>query len=121
MSFRLTTANRRQAKEIVDLLNIYALDPMGGGEALRDNGKLHLFQHLPKYLRPSVFSLLCRRRSSRFGYCFQAFSNLACKPVNIHDVMVCDEYRGLGLCRRMLDKVEIARKDARKVTLEFER
>ena len=119
--FQADYSNRRQAKEIVDLLNIYALDPMGGGEALRDNVKTSLVSALAKI--PQAFSILCYVDDEAAGLvnCFQAFSTVACKPViNIHDVMVCDEYRGLGLCRRMLDKVEaIAReRGCCKVTLE---
>lgn len=119
--FQADYSNPRQAKEIVDLLNIYVLDPMGGGEALRDNVKTSLVSALAKI--PQAFSILCYVDDEAAGLvnCFQAFSTFACKPViNIHDVMVCDEYRGLGLCRRMLDKVEaIAReRGCCKVTLE---
>ena len=52
---------------------------------------------------------------------FEAFSTFSCKPlINIHDVVVLNEYRGNAVSQKMLDKVEeIAKtKGCCKVTLE---
>ncbi len=53
--------------------------------------------------------------------CFEAFSTFKCKPlINIHDVVVVNEFRGLDLSQQMLSKVEeIAKlKGCCKITLE---
>ena len=39
--------------------------------------------------------------------CFEGFSTFACKPLlNIHDVIVASPYRGRGISKLMLQKVE---------------
>ena len=53
--------------------------------------------------------------------CFEGFSTFACRPlVNIHGVIVLNEYRDNRISQRMLEKVEeIARsKHCCKITLE---
>jgi ribosomal protein S18 acetylase RimI-like enzyme len=53
--------------------------------------------------------------------CFEGFSTFQGRPlVNIHDVVVLAEFRGRGIARRMLDRVEeIARaRGCCKLTLE---
>jgi ribosomal protein S18 acetylase RimI-like enzyme len=53
--------------------------------------------------------------------CFEAFSTFKCKPlVNIHDVVVEKNFRGLGVSQLMLAKVEERAKEKGccKVTLE---
>ena len=53
--------------------------------------------------------------------CFEGFSTFACRPlVNVHDVVVMNPFRGLGLSQKMLQKVEeIARqRGCCKITLE---
>ena len=53
--------------------------------------------------------------------CFEGFSTFACRPlVNVHDVVVKEPFRGLGLSQKMLQKVEeIARqRGCCKITLE---
>ena len=53
--------------------------------------------------------------------CFEGFSTFQCRPlVNIHDVAVVAQHRGLGISQKMLAKVEeIARqRGCCKLTLE---
>ena len=58
---------------------------------------------------PNAFSVLCYVDNKPAGLvnCFTGFSTFKCKPlVNIHDVTVFKDFRGLGLSQRMLKKVE---------------
>ena len=109
------------AEAIGLLLNHYAQDPMGGGHALSAD----LLQQLPAELakRPHAFSVLAFVGGEPAGLvnCFEGFSTFACRPlVNVHDVVVKESFRGLGLSQKMLQKVEeIARqRGCCKITLE---
>ena len=114
-------SNSVHAEAIGLLLNHYAQDPMGGGHALSAD----LLQQLPAELakRPHAFSVLAFVGGEPAGLvnCFEGFSTYACRPlVNVHDVVVKEPFRGLGLSQKMLQKVEeIARqRGCCKITLE---
>ncbi len=113
--------NEQHAKDIPMLLDAYATDPMGGGKPLDPRVKRDLSRTLAEL--PHAFSVLAYSDAQAVGLvnCFEAFSTFQCKPlVNVHDVVVLKGFRGLGISRKMLDKVdEIARsKGCCKVTLE---
>ena len=113
--------NPTHARAIETLLGFYAMDPMGGGEALPAETLGKLVGELAK--RPHAFSVLAFVDDQPAGLvnCFEGFSTFACRPlVNVHDVVVLDTYRGLGLSQKMLLKVEdIAReRGCCKITLE---
>lgn len=114
-------SNPVHAEAIGVLLNHYAEDPMGGGRPLGQD----LLRQLPAELakRPQAFSVLAFAGGQPVGLvnCFEGFSTFACRPlVNVHDVLVLDGFRGQGLSKRMLQKVEdIARqRGCCKITLE---
>lgn len=113
--------NPQHANDLVFLLNSYALDPMGGGEALSQDVQ----DNLPKALaqRTHAMSILCYVDDQPAGLIntFEGFSTFKCKPlINIHDVVVHKDFRGLKLSQIMLDYLEnIAReKGCCKLTLE---
>jgi len=92
---------------IVELLDEYARDPMGGARGLSDWTK----ENLPAALAgtANAFSILALADGTPAGLinCFQTLSTFKCKPlVNIHDVMVSRAFRGKGLSTAMLAKVE---------------
>jgi len=100
-------SNSVHATDIVELLNGYALDPMGGGAALSDHVQKNLPTELAKL--PNAFSVLCYVDGVGAGLvnCFVGFSTFKCKPlINIHDVIVAKQFRGHGLSHRMLDEVQ---------------
>ena len=99
--------NEQHANDLVMLLNEYALDSMGGGEALADNVKQNLVATLAK--RVDVFTVLCYVDNEPAGIinCVEGFSTFNCKPlINIHDCSVLAKYRGLGLSLKMFAEVE---------------
>lgn len=114
-------ADTRHAQDIVTLLNTYALDPMGGGEALSEGVKENLVQELAK--RPWTFTVIAYADDRPVGLatCIEGFSTFKCKPlINIHDIVVIQEYRGYNISNLLLAKIEeIAReRGCCKLTLE---
>ncbi len=109
------------ATALVELLNIYALDPMGGGEELLDYVKDNLAATLAARSDTQVIFALDGAEPIGMVVCIEGFSTFACKPlINIHDVIIKSAYRGQGISGMMFEKVEqIARaKGCCKLTLE---
>jgi ribosomal protein S18 acetylase RimI-like enzyme len=99
--------NEQQGKDLVMLLNAYALDSMGGGEALSDHVQQNLVATLAK--RTDFLTLLCYVDDKPAGIlnCVEGFSTFKCKPLfNIHDCCVLKEYRGLGLSQKLFIEAE---------------
>lgn len=124
---RADYADPVHAAALVSLLDAYAQDPMGGGEALSDFAKVHLVSALAA--RPQAYSVLAFAQKGEDALerpiglvnCIEGFSTFACQPlVNVHDVAVLAPYRGQGVGEKMLALAEtIAReRGACKMTLE---
>ncbi len=125
---RANYADPVHAAALVQMLDAYALDPMGGGQGLTDLAKANLVPSLAA--RPQAFSVLAFSTgagSPPVGQavglvnCIEGFSTFACKPlVNVHDVAVLASYRGRGIAEKMLVLVEAIARDrgACKLTLE---
>jgi ribosomal protein S18 acetylase RimI-like enzyme len=117
-------ANPQHMQALLDLLDGYARDPMGGAEPLSDFAKTHLPQALAA--RPHLFSVLAFDPAAGglpvgLINCVEGFSTFACQPlVNVHDVVVAASHRGRGVAEQMLVLVEqLARaRGACKLTLE---
>ena len=124
MSTTVTLADYHDAVHaqlVVDLLNAYATDPMGGATPLPDDVRERLVPAMAA--TPGAFSVLCFVDDEPAGLvnCFMGFSTFKAKPlVNIHDVVVVPGHRGKGLTRQMLNEVErVAReRGCCKLTLE---
>lgn len=111
----------RDAADVVALLDVYARDPMGGGEPLADGVKARLASDLAG--NPQAFSLLARLDGEAVGLanCFMGYSTFAAAPlVNIHDLAVLPDRRGAGIGKALLAAVEAEglKRGACKVTLE---
>ncbi|KAA3640917.1 MAG: GNAT family N-acetyltransferase [Proteobacteria bacterium] len=113
--------NAQHARHVIELLDCYATDPMGGGMALSDYTAQNLISVLAE--RDDAFSILAYVDGQPAGLvnCFEGFSTFACRPlINIHDVVVAGEYRGMGISRKMFDMVEdiAQQRSCCKLTLE---
>lgn len=119
--FLAETTNPLHAAAIMELLDIYARDPMGGSEALSDYTRQNLIPALAS--RQDTVVVLAFEHEKAVGMIigFEGFSTFACKPLlNIHDVIVHPDYRGQNLAGEMMAVIEaIAReRDYCKLTLE---
>ncbi|MEE9333173.1 MAG: GNAT family N-acetyltransferase [Granulosicoccaceae bacterium] len=109
------------ATKIVDLLNAYAQDPMGGGEPLSDYARENLADAMHK--TAGAFSVIGELdgKPVALANCFHSLSTFACQPlVNIHDLAVVGDVRGQGVSQGLLAAVEAHARKSRccKVTLE---
>jgi ribosomal protein S18 acetylase RimI-like enzyme len=109
------------AQHLIELLDDYAKDTMGGAKALTAYTRENLVASLAQ--TPGAYTVLVYVDDQPAGLanCFQGFSTFKCKPlINIHDLAVSPQFRGLKLSLRLLQAVEneaIAR-GCCKVTLE---
>ncbi len=124
MSIKIVLANyndEQHARHIIELLDCYANDPMGGNQALSDFVAQNLVYELSN--RKNAMSIIAYVEGQPAGLvnCFEGFSTFACKPlINIHDMIVASEFRNHGLGTKMLKMVEeiAIERDCCKLTLE---
>ncbi len=117
--------NPRDAQAIVALLDGYASDPSGGGQALAPDVKARLVSEMA--VRPQLFSVLAwvgdgdLRQPVGLINCVEGFSTFAARPlINVHDVVVLASQRRQGVAQAMFECVEgeAGRRGACKLTLE---
>jgi ribosomal protein S18 acetylase RimI-like enzyme len=116
--------NTDHAYALVELLDAYAKDPMGGACGLSDFARANLVAALAT--RPQAFSVLAfvgANQATPVGLvnCLEGFSTFSCQPlVNVHDVVVLPAYRGRRIAEKMLALVDRLARDrgACKLTLE---
>ena len=111
----------RDAGDLVELLDAYACDPMGGGTPLSDRTREQLLPGLRA--TPGAFSMIARIDGEPVGLanCFTGFSTFAAAAlVNVHDFVVAPGHRGRGIGKALLAAIEAeaCRRGACKVTLE---
>ena len=106
---------------IIELLNSYASDPVGGGEPLPTDVISRLIPGLRAH--PTTVVLLAFDNATAVGLatCFLGFSTFKARPLlNIHDFAVLPEYRGKGVGKSLLAAVEgsAKKRGCCKLTLE---
>lgn len=114
-------ANPDDAAVVVELLDAYARDAMGGGEALSPLARANLVSGLAAC--PGAFSLIARLDGEPVGLanCMTGYSTFAARPlVNIHDMAVLPGHRGQGVGGALMLAIEAEalKRGACKVTLE---
>jgi len=118
---RANLTTQKHADALIQLMDVYAFDPAGGGTGLNQFAKDNLSHTLAN--RPGVFVLLAYVIENPIGLltCMEGFSTFHCKPLlNIHDAVVKPDYRGQGVATLLLQEAEnIAREtNCCKLTLE---
>ncbi len=92
---------------VVELLDAYAVDPMGNGKPLSAEVRRALIPGLQQHPTTVIFLACKGGEAVGIAVCFRGFSTFAARPlINIHDLAVLPEYRGQGIGRRLLEEVE---------------
>ncbi len=95
------------SEAILDLMNEYTLDIMGGGKPLSEDVAMRLLPALRKRRDAYVFLAFVNSEPAGMAICFEGFSTFAAKPlINIHDFIVKNEFRGWGIGRKIMEKIE---------------
>ena len=118
---RVDYLNAQDARTLVALLDAYAQDPMGGGEALAQDVKARLCDDLAA--RTDAASFIAWLDDAPVGLvnCIEGYSTFKAQPLmNIHDIAVLPGHRGAGVGQALLAAAEQHAKDRGccKLTLE---
>jgi GNAT superfamily N-acetyltransferase len=109
------------ADALVELLDHYARDPMGGGEGLTAEVRANLVPRL-RAMSGYVGGLaFVDGRPAGLINCFLGFSTFAARPLlNVHDLIVREGHRGAGVGQALLAfaEAEARRLGCCKLTLE---
>ncbi len=111
-----------QRQAIIDLMNHYMADKMGGQlPPYSKETAQAVVEGLEKH--PSRVTLLAEYKGAYVGLInsFVNFGTFAGKPfINIHDVVVASEYRGLKIGRKMMEAIDSKAEElgCGKITLE---
>lgn len=122
---RADLALPEHAEAVVALLDAYARDPWGDGKPLADDVRERLVPGLRAH--PTALVLLAMRGEEEaraavgVAVAFVGFSTFAARPlINLHDLAVLPEARGVGVGRRLLAALEAEARERGccKITLE---
>ena len=106
---------------ILEIIDSYARDPIGGGRALPAQVRDSLVQRLRDHPTARVLLAFADATPVGVAICFMGFSTFRAQPLlNIHDLAVLPEWRGKGVGRALLAGAEdrARREECCKLTLE---
>ena len=118
---RVDYLNAQDAQALVFLLDAYAQDPMGGGEALQPENAARLCSDMAHIAGAASFIAWLEAKPIGLINCFEGYSTFKAKPLlNVHDIAVLSGHRGQGVGQALLKAAEdYARKrGCCKLTLE---
>jgi len=95
-------------KAILDVLDSYASDPMGGSTPLSADVRERLLPALRQHPTTHVWLALADGAAVGIAVCFMGFSTFRAQPLlNLHDLAVLPSWRGKGVGRKLLAAVEV--------------
>ena len=100
-------SNPEHARGLVDILDSYAREPVGGERPLRESVRERLVPELAAQANALILLAISQGRPVGTAVCFIGFSTFAARRLlNIHDLAVLPEFRGVGIGRSLLDAAE---------------
>jgi len=114
-------SDQADVRTFIDLLDMYARDPMGGGHGLTNEVKTRLPNDLASW--PGGVHLIAFAGDEGVGLlnAFMGYSTFKARPlINIHDIAVKPQWRGQGVAQALLRELEqiALSKQCCKLTLE---
>ena len=92
---------------IIELLNMYASEPLQGSQPLDDETRSRLIPGLAAQVNGRYFLAMHGNQAVGVAICFLGFSTFrALQLLNVHDLAVHRDFRGQGIGTRLLDAVE---------------
>jgi GNAT superfamily N-acetyltransferase len=98
--------NPEHCQAVIDLMNHYMQDDMGDYKPHTKQKAERMIKGLKNHC--NKICLLAEEDGVFIGLtnCFISFGTFAAKPfINVHDVVVKDSYRGKGIGRKLLEKI----------------
>ena len=108
---------------IIELINAYAMDPMGNGKPLSISVRRTLIPALQQHPTSLIFLAYIEGKAIGIATCFLGFSTFTAKPlIHIDDLAVLPEYRNQGVGRNLLAEIERKARemDCCKLTLQVQ-
>jgi ribosomal protein S18 acetylase RimI-like enzyme len=118
---RVDYLDAQDAQALVFLLDAYAQDPMGGGEALNPENAARLCSDMARIAGAASFIAWLEAKPIGLINCFEGYSTFKAQPLlNVHDIAVLPGQRGQGVGQALLQAAqEYARaRGCCKLTLE---
>ena len=104
---RVDYLNAQDAQALVLLLDAYAQDPMGGGEALQPENAARLCSDMAHIAGAASFIAWLEAKPVGLINCFEGYSTFKAKPLlNVHDIAVLSRHRGQGVGQALLKAAE---------------
>ena len=92
---------------LLDLLDAYAQDPMGGGEALPADVRARLCDDLARHPLAVSFIAWLGDQPVGLANCFEGYSTFKARPLlNVHDMVVHPAHRARGIGQALLAACE---------------
>ena len=93
----------QDSEALIFLLDAYAQDPMGGGEALKPENAARLCSDMARIASAVSFIAWLDGKPVGLINCFEGYSTFKAKPLlNVHDIVVLAGHRGQGIGQALL-------------------
>lgn len=99
-------ADPEDARHYRALLDAYAADPLGQGHPLPPDVLDRTLSDLALFSAARIFLAGTGDKPAGFATCFLGYSTFRAAPLlNIHDIAVLSDYRGLGIARALMKTI----------------